>query len=59
MIGEAEYIFIHLFAISTFILIELLILLFFIFLLSASWETYMQIRKQQLEMYMEQQTGSK
>ena len=25
----------------------------------ASWETYMQIRKQQLEMDMEQQTGSK
>ena len=26
---------------------------------SASWETYMQVRKQQLEMDMEQQTGSK
>ena len=26
---------------------------------SASWETYMQVRKQQLELYMEQQTGSK
>ena len=26
---------------------------------SASWETYMQIRKQQLELDMEQQTGSK
>ena len=25
----------------------------------ASWETYMQIRKQQLELHMEQQTGSK
>ena len=25
----------------------------------ASWETYMQIRKQQLELYVEQQTGSK
>ena len=25
----------------------------------ASWETYMQIRKQQLELDMEQQTGSK
>ena len=25
----------------------------------ASWETYMQIRKQQLELVMEQQTGSK
>ena len=25
----------------------------------ASWETYMQVRKQQLELYMEQQTGSK
>ena len=25
----------------------------------ASWKTYMQIRKQQLELYMEQQTGSK
>ena len=25
----------------------------------ASWETYMQVRKQQLEMDMEQQTGSK
>ena len=25
----------------------------------ASWETYMQIRKQQLELAMEQQTGSK
>ena len=24
-----------------------------------SWETYMQVRKQQLEMDMEQQTGSK
>ena len=24
-----------------------------------SWETYMQVRKQQLELYMEQQTGSK
>ena len=23
------------------------------------WETYMQVRKQQLELYMEQQTGSK
>ena len=27
--------------------------------LTASWETYMQIRKQQLELDMEQQTGSK
>ena len=26
---------------------------------SASWEIYMQIRKQQLELDMEQQTGSK
>ena len=26
---------------------------------SASWETYMQVRKQQLEVDMEQQTGSK
>ena len=26
---------------------------------SASWETYMQVRKQQLELEMEQQTGSK
>ena len=26
---------------------------------SASWETYMQVRKQQLEQDMEQQTGSK
>ena len=25
----------------------------------ASWETYMQVRKQQLELEMEQQTGSK
>ena len=25
----------------------------------ASWETYMQVRKQQLEMNMEKQTGSK
>ena len=25
----------------------------------ASWETYMQVRKQQLEVDMEQQTGSK
>ena len=25
----------------------------------ASWETYMQVRKQQLEMDMEKQTGSK
>ena len=25
----------------------------------ASWETYMQVRKQQLELFMEQQTGSK
>ena len=25
----------------------------------ASWETYMQVRKQQLEVAMEQQTGSK
>ena len=25
----------------------------------ASWETYMQVRRQQLEMDMEQQTGSK
>ena len=25
----------------------------------ASWETYMQLRKQQLELGMEQQTGSK
>ena len=24
-----------------------------------SWETYMQVRKQQLEMHMEQQSGSK
>ena len=29
------------------------------FLKSASWETYMQVRKQQLELGMEQQTGSK
>ena len=27
--------------------------------LPASWETYMQIKKQQLELDMEQQTGSK
>ena len=27
--------------------------------LSCSWETYMQVRKQQLELDMEQQTGSK
>ena len=27
--------------------------------LTASWETYMQVRKQQLEWDMEQQTGSK
>ena len=26
---------------------------------SASWETYMQVRKQQLELEMEQQNGSK
>ena len=26
---------------------------------SASWETYLQVRKQQLELDMEQQTGSK
>ena len=26
---------------------------------SASWETYMQVRKQQLKLDMEQQTGSK
>ena len=25
----------------------------------APWESYMQVRKQQLELYMEQQTGSK
>ena len=25
----------------------------------ASWDTYMQVRKQQLELDMEQQTGSK
>ena len=25
----------------------------------ASWETYMQVRKEQLELAMEQQTGSK
>ena len=25
----------------------------------ASWETYMQVKKQQLELYMEQQTASK
>ena len=24
-----------------------------------TWETYMQVRKEQLELYMEQQTGSK
>ena len=27
--------------------------------LPASWETYLQVKKQQLEPYMEQQTGSK
>ena len=27
--------------------------------LQSTWETYMQIRKQQLELDMEQQTGSK
>ena len=27
--------------------------------LTTSWETYMQVRKQQLELDMEQQTGSK
>ena len=27
--------------------------------LYASWETYMQVRKQQLELDIEQQTGSK
>ena len=26
---------------------------------SSAWETYMQVRKQQLELDMEQQTGSK
>ena len=29
------------------------------FNLAASWEIYMQVSKQQLELYMEQQTGSK
>ena len=28
------------------------------FNLAASWEIYMQVSKQQLELYMEQQTGS-
>ena len=28
-------------------------------ILPASWETYMQVKKQQLELDMEQQTGSK
>ena len=28
-------------------------------LLALSWETYMQVRKQQLELDMEQQIGSK
>ena len=28
-------------------------------LLPASWEIYMQVKKQQLELDMEQQTGSK
>ena len=27
--------------------------------LTSSWEIYMQVKKQQLELYMEQQTGSK
>ena len=27
--------------------------------LPASWEIWMQVKKQQLELYMEQQTGSK
>ena len=37
-----------------------LICLFFFFIFwSASWETCMQVRKQQLELDMEQQTGSK
>ena len=27
--------------------------------MTSSWETYMQVRKQQLELDMEQQTGSK
>ena len=27
--------------------------------LPVSWETYMQVKKQQLELYIEQQTGSK
>ena len=27
--------------------------------MAASWETYMQVQKQQLELDMEQQTGSK
>ena len=31
----------------------------FIFKWPASWETYMQVRKQQLELDMEQQTGFK
>ena len=30
-----------------------------IFYYSSCWETYMQVRKQQLELDMEQQTGSK
>ena len=32
---------------------------FLVVALPNSWETYMQVRKQQLELDMEQQTGSK
>ena len=39
--------------------VGLLILFKNFYLQDASWETYMQVRKQQLELDMEQQTGSK
>ena len=37
----------------------LLLKTYFVLPLAISWETYMQVRKQQLELDMEQQTGSK
>ena len=32
---------------------------YYLVVCTASWETYMQVRKQQLELDMEQQTGSR
>ena len=68
--GDEEHLFVYLLAICIFSFVYALFLLFLINILlhfvsrllrifPASWEICMQVKKQQLQLDMEQQTGSK